>query len=52
MILKIPKIYRKIVPKLKNDLKLKNDKKLPIKFTSLTSSSYPGFIYLRASHRT
>jgi hypothetical protein len=54
--LKSPNIYRKIIPKLKKwPKKLKNDendKKMTYKnYISVTSSSYPGFIYLRASNR-
>jgi hypothetical protein len=45
----------KMTPKLKKWPKLKNDEKWPKKnyksYISVTSSSSPGFIYLRASHR-
>jgi hypothetical protein len=47
---KVPKIYRKITPKLKK--MTKNYQKITYKtYISVTSSSSLGFIYLRASYR-
>jgi hypothetical protein len=47
---KMPLRVKKITPQ--SEKMTKNDKKITYKFyISVTSSSYPGFIYLRASRR-
>jgi hypothetical protein len=52
VLLKIQKFTKKLPQNQKNYLKLQNDQKITyLIYIFITSSSSPGFIYLRESHR-